>query len=1057
MVPIESEEEYKAFLMFLSNGKGKVRILLGNKMEEKSSQTDVVAASGTPNKSMKSSEDEMAALLDEFSAMTLPAPIQPVKLHTVPSSSEKLETMSKTKKKAVKSKPCEVTSTATEPRRASARFVAEVESNFNDAILKKIEENYNRPVNAKPKKDKAPEWLKQYLAEFRENLMEEVNGIVQKNGGENNAEAKANESPEKEEVEDEESFEEVVVPETTVKHQKCGENSLLQKLADIEQRESDAHSRVIKIKMKKLKLVEKVNNKWALMARKDGVKLLKPLYVREPNAMMDVEGLGEERPIRLKPGQCFVKEWRFKNVGQLAWNDNTVFSVVFIDYELDPRELVIPYPHLKPQQEGSVSVNFSGISRAGVYQSMWSFFDKEERFGPMFVCDVIVEPIFEGNRTILEKRLQDIVKQKQQQQQQQQPSNVALSDSDSDNEDNDNDSIAIIDEEKNTDDDDAGFVVVPMPPCFFPDKPQDSTVNVVVKTGKKSDVSPVNEKAQADGGIKELVGEPENKMHLNKISSEKCSPEAQRTNGDAANVAGAAGYSQAKHIDTSLLERPIANANPVQEGETSPESDKKMKMNMGKGDSKENGTSVDWHQLSGLDFDTLMRFHEMKVIKLFQEQRDAEGWEKFKELKLMKMYEEASRPPPPSQYQMVPEMAGHNFGLPQHSFNPVQARYPVPPMPFQAGFVNPPIIPRNIVVPPPPAVMFPPPPPPPLPSAIPLDLANSIYLQPSPYGQPLSEEESRNLELAQNMSAKFGKYYTMKGAAVPHCCFQGPCYKKPPCMTPKNVSMKAAVDAASAAEAEARRLLMSIHEPNVGGKVKPKAGSLSQMLVDKKLGAKPKLAKKSAVETTGKIEINKVKRVVPVCKVKGPIVGPPACAIKKPVVGPTASAIKEPVVGLPACAMKEPVVGAVGCEMKEQVAPPLEEKKSEVKDAESSGGAEPSAVEQVAAEFLLTNQLPENQPCVDILPEALVNGVISAVNTASSACASALNTLSHTRKQVALQTDKLVYDDPKFEESIAQLYEMGFYNYEKNCRLLKQYNFVVEDVVTHYITHPNEL
>ncbi|XP_075229490.1 uncharacterized protein LOC142329073 isoform X2 [Lycorma delicatula] len=81
---------------------------------------------------------------------------------------------------------------------------------------------------------------------------------------------------------------------------------------------------------------------------------------------------------------------------------------------------------------------------------------------------------------------------------------------------------------------------------------------------------------------------------------------------------------------------------------------------------------------------------------------------------------------------------------------------------------------------------------------------------------------------------------------------------------------------------------------------------------------------------------------------------------------------------------------------------------------------------------------------VHILPEGLMNGAISAAYSAYSTAVSALNSL-RTRPDDMPETD-----DEKLQRGLAMLYEMGFTNISKNVRLLKQFNYSVEQTVENY-------
>ncbi|RZF49309.1 hypothetical protein LSTR_LSTR006723 [Laodelphax striatellus] len=1019
---------------------------------------------------------------DESFNMGLPDPISPDPIYKVSSSTGSFDpsmyesipgkTISKSKKKSGKNKAEGASSSKV--LGASARFIAELENNV-DGVINKVAEKCSKKDetqtgNSSPAGNEVPVWLKQYLAEFRENLLEEVNCIVKgqcSNDG-NDENGEANESPEEENQEN--------IAETNSKYsQRQGRDHMLKKLESIQKHEKNLGDRMQKTKIKKLKIMEKVN------ASRNRL----PIPRNPGRCAMNVHIICGLEPFRVRKGERFVKYWRITNSGTQTWTKQVCFLFygVFIiindlalqsktnsiEYKVNNRDTInercsfsnnfVPGSKLlRNSFENSFMYLFRVYviifcertilrlthipeiiftARPGAYESIWSFFHMGQQFGPLVFCHVIVEP--KPEETKIEKSTEDAA---------QKPESKSGSDSISETDSDDSsDSIAVIDDENR--DEETGFVVVPMPPCFFPDKPQDSAVNVVVKPRMKSEPSQENVKADQaaetsnNSGMKGFIGKmsKEAMKKLKKAKPSTVGPDAQKMSGDD-NMA-ASGFSQTK----PTLEK--GNSSQSGGGESVYEnlSNGVLKMDIGGPGSMPEERLSQPYQPTEAEWNDIMaweRYHELKLIKLFEEGKNTEAWQKYHELKMMKMFSDSLVRP--AQYQappMVPEMAGHNFGLPQHPFNPVQARYPLPPMPFQAGFINPPIIPRpNMIVPPlPPMHPHPPMPVPPLsqhlkapssalgshnvmfsvppqqvvPPGVPLDLVNSIYFQPSPYGRPMPSsndaDDDDDYDDEANPDQKSPKWYTVKDAKLFYKISPANSSCNPVDLSNRPVKFDNLAESYNATVAKPNQSADDLFGRGRGGSLK---SSLSKTLVDKKLvKTKPP---KEAVETKVRNEEREVKESV------------------------------ETQIGNEE---KESVAKrTIACEMESHSSSPLPSADAGIAAA---AAAVPDEAEAMVAQF------PENQPYVDILPESLVSGVISAVNTASSACASALNTLAQTRKQASQQTEKSVYDDPKFEESIAQLYEMGFYNYEKNCCLLKKYKFVVEDVVSHYCTNPNEI
>lgn len=94
----------------------------------------------------------------------------------------------------------------------------------------------------------------------------------------------------------------------------------------------------------------------------------------------------------LPPSTMFVKSWRVVNCGKKEWNHHTKLQHVQGSGLIPDSELV-DVPHLKPGEEGVVSIIFTTPSTPGVYTSHWNFCFKGRTFGHIVWCHIIVKDI----------------------------------------------------------------------------------------------------------------------------------------------------------------------------------------------------------------------------------------------------------------------------------------------------------------------------------------------------------------------------------------------------------------------------------------------------------------------------------------------------------------------------------------------------------------------------------------------------------------------------------------------------------------------------------------
>ncbi|KAJ8251897.1 hypothetical protein GJAV_G00226670 [Gymnothorax javanicus] len=97
---------------------------------------------------------------------------------------------------------------------------------------------------------------------------------------------------------------------------------------------------------------------------------------------------------RLQPGTKFVKYWKMRNTGSLAWDTETKLRFMWGNLTLasSEKQKEVGVPFLQPEQVGVVSVAFTAPMAEGTYTSHWRLAHRGEQFGPRVWCSIVVDP-----------------------------------------------------------------------------------------------------------------------------------------------------------------------------------------------------------------------------------------------------------------------------------------------------------------------------------------------------------------------------------------------------------------------------------------------------------------------------------------------------------------------------------------------------------------------------------------------------------------------------------------------------------------------------------------
>ncbi|GBM93706.1 Next to BRCA1 gene 1 protein [Araneus ventricosus] len=111
----------------------------------------------------------------------------------------------------------------------------------------------------------------------------------------------------------------------------------------------------------------------------------------------------------LPPSTKFVKSWRVVNSGTRVWTHATKLHLIQGSPGLVPSSDHVDVPHLKPGEEGIISVLFTTPSFPGVFRSHWNFCHKSRPFGDIVWCHIVVKsPEEPENENAATENLQNV-------------------------------------------------------------------------------------------------------------------------------------------------------------------------------------------------------------------------------------------------------------------------------------------------------------------------------------------------------------------------------------------------------------------------------------------------------------------------------------------------------------------------------------------------------------------------------------------------------------------------------------------------------------------------
>ncbi|MCP4414991.1 MAG: hypothetical protein GY805_00110 [Chloroflexi bacterium] len=119
----------------------------------------------------------------------------------------------------------------------------------------------------------------------------------------------------------------------------------------------------------------------------DPVEPTPPQPVPAPNLQF-VTDITIPDDTRLQAGSTFVKTWRLKNTGNVAWDND--YKLVFVDGSAMTKKTTQSLPNVQPGQEANFSITFTVPAQSGTYFSDWRLQDNQGNLFGDFVFTRII-------------------------------------------------------------------------------------------------------------------------------------------------------------------------------------------------------------------------------------------------------------------------------------------------------------------------------------------------------------------------------------------------------------------------------------------------------------------------------------------------------------------------------------------------------------------------------------------------------------------------------------------------------------------------------------------
>ncbi|CAH1102179.1 unnamed protein product [Psylliodes chrysocephalus] len=102
-------------------------------------------------------------------------------------------------------------------------------------------------------------------------------------------------------------------------------------------------------------------------------------------------------------GEVYLHQWKVINSGKSSWTNDTSLMFTWGSKALRALDTIVPVPHLKPGDTGTISVRLQIPNQPGLYECYFHFHHKGRRFGHWLGCQVVVDPFdLKGNKSVLE-------------------------------------------------------------------------------------------------------------------------------------------------------------------------------------------------------------------------------------------------------------------------------------------------------------------------------------------------------------------------------------------------------------------------------------------------------------------------------------------------------------------------------------------------------------------------------------------------------------------------------------------------------------------------------
>ncbi|KAL1456920.1 hypothetical protein WDU94_001606 [Cyamophila willieti] len=232
-----------------------------------------------------------------------------------------------------------------------------------------------------------PAWFGQYMAQFRGEIMQEIQGLIQKQPTTEKSTRSKPKHHHQPDVVHEKKNEKNDIHRKIEKFTRK-ERKIQQKMS----RKNDL-SKLLKLNMKLRNINTEKNQLISSLSEEEKQQWKVSVQGSSKMFRMDVKEIqdNDRMCITVKPGVFFEYMWTVINCGQSPWTEDTKISLMSCSQGFDPPKVTVQCPFLEPGDIGQIAIEFLAPRSSGTYSSIWKFVHNGHQFGQCLSCMIVVD------------------------------------------------------------------------------------------------------------------------------------------------------------------------------------------------------------------------------------------------------------------------------------------------------------------------------------------------------------------------------------------------------------------------------------------------------------------------------------------------------------------------------------------------------------------------------------------------------------------------------------------------------------------------------------------